>query len=207
MRDLEIGQTVEGIVKRLTPLGVWLDIGAKKKKGLIEVGEWLEDGGFPVDFDKAKELIGQRLSARVLRFSGVDLFLTRRKGELERPLLKRGLNNESDVLAFVKVPPQKWFSAQVVGMAPWGVYATFREWPGGRVQGLVHRSHFAEGYAAEALVGQRIRVRILDVDLTKLAIALTMREPAHGAAPVGEPAQGAPSRAPAQAAASVGEPA
>eukprot|EP00415_Alexandrium_ostenfeldii_P001579 UN1579 len=159
-------------------MGVLVDIGAKKKEGLIEVGEWLEDGAFPLDFqESAKAMVGQRIKARVLRLRGVDLFLTRQSGTMERPELRKGRNKEDDIMGLASASPGKWFSGQLIGMAPWGVYVSFREWPGGRVQGLVHKSTFPDGFAAEARIGQRIKVRIVDVDAAKPAIALSMREP------------------------------
>lgn len=178
MSELKVGQTVEGKVRKVGTMGVFVDIGAKKKEGLIEVGEWLEEGGFPEDFQEAaKKMIGQRISARVLRVQGTNLFLTRRSGAIERPQLHKGQNKEEDIMSFAEVSPGKWFSGQVIGMAPWGVYVSFREWPGGRVQGLVHKSTFPDGFASEASIGQRVSVRIVSVDPAKKAIALSMRKP------------------------------
>mmetsp|Transcript_31585 Transcript_31585/g.98222 ORF Transcript_31585/g.98222 Transcript_31585/m.98222 type:complete len:269 (-) Transcript_31585:767-1573(-) len=134
--ELKVGQAVDGVVKKVLPAGVFVDIGARKKRGCIELGEWLEAGGFPLDYgEAAKAMIGQRISARVVRIRGTDVFLTRRSGSIDRPELRRGQNQKEDIMAFADVSPATWFSGQVVGMAPWGVYVSFREWPAGRVQG------------------------------------------------------------------------
>lgn len=177
VKDLNFGQTVEGIVKHVNNMGVKVDIGIRGKTGLIEIGEWLEDGGFPLDFQAAKGMVGTRISARVLRIRGVDVYLTRRSGSLERPELKRGQNKKEDILAYADVSPSQWFAGQVVGMAPWGIYVSFRQWPAGRVQGLVHKSSFTDGFASEVSVGQHVRVRVVGIDAAKPSIALSMREP------------------------------
>jgi len=176
--DLEVGQHVEGPVKKVTPMGVFLDIGIKKKKGLIEVSEWLEEGGFPVDyFDSARKLIGKTISARVLRKKGTNVFLTRKLGELRRPRILRGKNMEEDVQTFATMPPDRWFTGQVISMAPWGIYASIREKPGERVEGLIHRTNFVEGFAESASLGQQVRVRVVSANMSTCSLALSMRTP------------------------------
>lgn len=186
--NLTLGQEVSGTVKKVTPQGVWLDIGAAKSTGggkmaLIELGEWLEEGGFPA-YDKVKESKGTKMSAKILRLnSGGTISLTRRPGNISRPEVfranrTRGMQFE-DLRIVAGFKPDYWIDAQIVGFAPWGVYVGFRpsrDKPGCRVEGLVHSSHFVDGFAAKAAIGARIKVRVLDVDVSKGTLALTMRD-------------------------------
>jgi len=193
--NFTIGQEVSGTVKKVTPQGAWLDIGAAKSTGggknaVIELDEWLEEGGFPTDYDQVKKSKGNTISARILELramgkAGGQVFLTRRSGNLTRPkvfrVTKTKGNQFDDLKLVAGLKPDAWINGQIVKFAPWGVYVGFR--PSHpkrdtRVEGLVHTTHFADGFAAKAAVGDLIQVRVLDVDASKGTIALTMREPA-----------------------------
>jgi len=190
--NLTLGQEVSGTVKKVTPQGAWLDIGASKSTGggrmaLVELSEWLEEGGFPADYQKVKDSKGTTISARILRLkSGGQIFLTRRPGNITRPDVFRVNRTRGMQFADLRIvagfKTDYWQDAQIVGFAPWGVYCGFRpsrDKPGCRVEGLLHTTHFADGFAAKAAVGDRIKVRILEVDVSKGTLALTMRQPAQ----------------------------
>jgi len=186
--QLQAGTPIEGIVKQVRPFGVFIDAGFKGKNPLIEVAEWndKEDVGFPKNyFEEAKAMIGKKMTARVLRVRGIDIFLTRRPGPLKRKFLNRADRKKDQVddeavLSFLDVPPATSMKGQVVSMMPWGVYVSMmsRNWDDKRrVEGLLHMSHFAEGFAEQVELGQEVRVRVLQVDPAKANLLLTMLEP------------------------------
>jgi len=175
--ELSCGQEVEGTVKMVSSMGVWVDIGVEKKKGLIAVGEWREDGGFPLDWPNITAIRGTTVSARVLDVRRSDIFLTRRSGDLKRKRYAPIRLNRTATLEWAAVSPTSWFTGRVVGMAPWGVYVALQRWPSPYVQGLVHKTSFAEDFPSQATVGQQVKVRVVNVDTIKLSIALSMRDP------------------------------
>lgn len=167
VEDLEVGQTLEGTVHgRWRQLGVFVDVGAKTN-GLLRVTEMQE--GFPGDKISLKK--GDVVTVRVLDKNEQGKFsLTMRPGALPRPTPELG----HDVVRFL-VPD--WFDAEVDHMTTWGAFV--RVWPGNGqapILGLLHKERFREGFADEAAVGSKIKVRVVAADTIKGRIDLSMIE-------------------------------
>lgn len=167
VEHLEVGQTLEGTVHgRWGQLGVFVDVGAKTN-GLLRVTEMQE--GFPGDKISLKK--GDVVTVRVLDKNEQGKFsLTMRPGALPRPTPELG----HDVARFL-VPD--WFDAEVDHMTTWGAFV--RVWPGNGqapILGLLHKEQFREGFADEATIGSKIKVRVVAADTLKGRIDLSMIE-------------------------------
>lgn len=162
LRSLEVGQILEGTVRRLTNFGVFVDIGGLD--GLVHISElaWhhVED---PAEVVKE----GDQVRVKVLK---VDP----EKGRIS--------------LSIKEAQPGPWSGVEErykVGSVVTGVvkrlvsFGAFVELEPG-VEGLVHISQIANRHIAtpqEVLeVGQEVKVKILDVSEEKQRISLSIRQ-------------------------------
>jgi len=159
--DLEVGQTVRGIMKkRFSKNGFFVDIGAERP-GLLESGE-IEDG-FPTEetWDKYVDMChlkDEYFDLRVLEKSEDTLYLTLRSGDLTRPARRR-LPNLDD--SFRDLSSDAWIESQVGGVYPYGVFVTVKHPTSGVEQMvLVRKSELTESFQDDCIRGCTARIRL-----------------------------------------------
>ncbi|MEG6511006.1 bifunctional 4-hydroxy-3-methylbut-2-enyl diphosphate reductase/30S ribosomal protein S1 [Desulforamulus ruminis] len=182
LETLEEGQTVKGIVRRLTQFGAFVDLGGLD--GLLHISEmsWHRIN-HPSEVVKA----GDELEVMVLK---VD-----RENEKISLGLKQILPNPWDNVE-EKYPVDKIFPAKVVRLASFGAFVQLE--PG--VEGLVHISHLADRHVAKpdevVREGEEVNVKVLSVDPVEKRIRLSIREVNSEGRPAREPRQNKQETAP-----------
>ncbi|KAF1086474.1 hypothetical protein SPSYN_00193 [Sporotomaculum syntrophicum] len=165
LANLEEGQVIRGIVRRLTNFGAFVDIGGVD--GLLHISEM---AWYRINHPSEVVQVGDELDVKVLR---VD-----RENEKVSLGLKQVLANPWDNVA-EKYPVGSIINAKVVRLAPFGAFVQLE--PG--VEGLVHISHLADRHVAtpDEVVqeGEEIRVKVLSVASEEKRIRLSIREVDH----------------------------
>lgn len=159
--ELEVGQDVEGIVRKIMPFGAFVDLGGVD--GLIHVSDLAYERVNKVE-DVVKE--GQKVSVRILKIdrdnNRIGLGLKQRQAD---PFTSAAAAiNEGDVL-----------SGKVTRLAPFGAFIELQ--PG--VEGLVHISELAHERVSRvsAVVSENeiVQVKVLEVDPQSRRIALSIK--------------------------------
>lgn len=162
LANLEEGQVVKGIVRRLTNFGAFVDIGGVD--GLLHISEM---AWYRINHPSEVVQVDDELDVKVLR---VD-----KENEKVSLGLKQVLPNPWDNVA-EKYPVGSVINAKVVRLAPFGAFVQLE--PG--VEGLVHISHLADRHVAtpDEVVqeGEEIRVKVLSVASEEKRIRLSIRE-------------------------------
>jgi len=162
LNNLEEGQVVKGVVRRLTNFGAFVDIGGVD--GLLHISEM---AWYRINHPSEVVQVGDELDVKVLR---VDLD----NGKVSLGL-KQVLANPWDNIEG-KYPVDSVINAKVVRLAPFGAFVQLE--PG--VEGLVHISHLADRHVAtpDEVVqeGEEIRVKVLSVASDEKRIRLSIRE-------------------------------
>lgn len=162
LANLEEGQVVRGIVRRLTNFGAFVDIGGVD--GLLHISEM---AWYRINHPSDVVQVGDELEVMVLR---VD-----RENEKVSLGLKQVLPNPWDDVE-KKYPVGSIVQAKVVRLAPFGAFVQLE--PG--VEGLIHISHLADRHVAtpDEVVreGEEIDVKVLSVDPEEKRIRLSIRE-------------------------------
>eukprot|EP00929_Paragymnodinium_shiwhaense_P007876 TRINITY_DN111796_c0_g1_i1.p1 TRINITY_DN111796_c0_g1~~TRINITY_DN111796_c0_g1_i1.p1 ORF type:complete len:278 (+),score=47.21 TRINITY_DN111796_c0_g1_i1:57-890(+) len=170
VEDMEVGDYIRGVVRhRWFPAGYFIDIGADVS-GFLEVGEFRN--GFPLGWPYR---INQTVAVRVLEKT-LDgrIFLTMRSGPLDRPDKMAG-RQFGDVTPFREVPEKEWLEAEVVDMSTFAVFVKVDSPLGGEaVKGMVHKSQFKKGFADYVAFGDKVRVRVSQVDEERGHISFSM---------------------------------
>ncbi len=160
--NLETGQVVKGIVRRLTNFGAFVDIGGVD--GLLHISEM---AWYRINHPSDVVQVGDELEVMVLR---VD-----RENEKVSLGLKQVLPNPWDNVE-EKYPEGSVVTAKVVRLAPFGAFVQLE--PG--VEGLIHISHLADRHVAtpDEVVqeGEEVQVKVLNVDPKEKRIRLSIRE-------------------------------
>ncbi len=177
---LRVGDNVEGTITGIAPFGVFVDIGVGKD-GLVHVSELAEGR-----IEKAEDVVkvGETYTFKVLE---VDADGARISLSLRRALRSQRLQ---------QLQPGQILEGTVSGLAPFGAFVDI----GVGRDGLVHISELSEGRVSRVedavKVGDKVQVRVLDVDPQSKRISLTMRledtpaEDASGASSgAGDPAR------------------
>lgn len=172
--ELEVGQEVDGMVRRdFGFVGYFIDVGAEKN-GLLEFEELVD--GFPSKDDYLRK--GDFVTARVLETDGENIYLTRRTGDLTRPPRFRQKPEPEDIEAFSGVPNDEWLQGVIAGMWAKGVWVKIAPPSGGRpVRSLVKREEFTGDFEKEVFPGMNVMVRVTGVDVPQKRIDITMRDP------------------------------
>ncbi len=175
--ELEVGQVRKGIVRRLASFGAFVDLGGVD--GLLHVSEmgW---GRVKNPGDVVKT--GQEIEVYVLA-------LDREKGKISLGL-KQLLPNPWDTAA-EKYAIGSIVEGTVVRLVPFGAFVQLED----GVDGLVHISQIAwervEKVEDALQVGQKIKAKVLDLDLDKQKISLSIKQATERApktaAPAAEP--------------------
>ncbi|MGI6552770.1 MAG: bifunctional 4-hydroxy-3-methylbut-2-enyl diphosphate reductase/30S ribosomal protein S1 [Clostridia bacterium] len=159
---LEVGQVINGIVRRLTNFGAFVDIGGID--GLLHVSE-LSWGRVEHPRDVLSE--GEEIKVKVL---GID-----REAEKVSLGLKQLLPNPWDT-AEERYAVGSIVEGKVLRIAPFGAFVEVE--PG--IEGLVHISQLADYHVAKTedvvSVGDVIPVKVLSVDQTSHRMSLSLRE-------------------------------
>src|SRR6266545_5017381 len=156
---LRVGDNVEGTVTGIAPFGVFVDIGVGKD-GLVHVSELAEGR-----IDKAEDAVqvGQTYTFKILE---VDAEGTRISLSLRRA--QRGQRLQ-------QLEKGQILEGTISGLAPFGAFVDI----GVGRDGLVHISELSEGRIGKVedavKVGDKVTVRVLDVDPQSKRISLSLR--------------------------------
>lgn len=163
--NLEEGQVVQGIVRRLTQFGSFVDIGGVD--GLLHISEM---SWHRINHPSEVVKVGDQIEVKVLRID--------RDSEKISLGLKQVLPNPWDTVE-QKYPVGDVIKAKVVRLAPFGAFVQLE--PG--VEGLVHISHLADRHVAKpdevVSEGEEVNVKVLSVDPAEKRIRLSIREVAR----------------------------
>lgn len=162
LNNIQEGQVVKGVVRRLTQFGAFVDIGGVD--GLLHISEM---SWHRINHPSEVVKVGDELEVMVLK---VD-----RENEKISLGLKQVLPNPWDTVE-EKYPVDGVVKAKVVRLAPFGAFVQLE--PG--VEGLVHISHLADRHVAKpdevVTEGEEVNVKVLSVDPVEKRIRLSIRE-------------------------------
>ena len=148
---LNAGDIVEGMVKSITPIGAFVDIGVGKD-GLVHISE-LSDTRVAKVEDAVQ--IGQGYTFKIIEI------------DAEHGRISLSLRQASRSQQLSTITKDQVVSGKVSGHSPFGVFVNI----GVGRDGLVHTSELPDGEKPE--VGSELTVRVLEVDNVKNRISLT----------------------------------
>ncbi|MEW6192796.1 MAG: bifunctional 4-hydroxy-3-methylbut-2-enyl diphosphate reductase/30S ribosomal protein S1 [Bacillota bacterium] len=162
LASLEEGAVVQGVVRRLTSFGAFIDIGGID--GLLHISEMsFHRVGHPSEVLR----VGDTIEVKVIKID--------RENEKVSLSLKQVLPDPWETAA-EKYPVGSLVEARVVRLVPFGAFVELE--PG--LEGLVHISHFADWHVAKPddvlSEGDVITVKVLNVDPAEKRIRLSLRE-------------------------------
>ena len=159
LAELKAGDMVEGTVSSIAPFGVFVDIGVGKD-GLVHISELSEDR-----IEKAEDAVqvGGQYTFRILEV------------DPDGKRISLSLRRAQRVARLQQLEPGTVLDGTVSGMAPFGAFVDI----GVGRDGLVHISELSGarvGSVEEVVkVGDKIQVKVIDVDQGSKRISLTMR--------------------------------
>jgi small subunit ribosomal protein S1 len=163
LKNLQEGETVEGIVKNLTDYGAFVDLGGVD--GLLHITDiaWGKIG-HPSD----KLSVGDRIHVKILHFD--------QEKEKVSLGLKQTLPDPWESVPS-KYPAGKRIEGKVVSTTDYGVFVELEE----GVEGLVHVTEMTWGKKTKhpskvVQAGEKVEVIVLDYDLEKRRISLGMKQ-------------------------------
>lgn len=161
LSSLKVGDTIEGTITGLASFGAFVDIGVGKD-GLVHISEMSEGR---VERPEDAVQVGDSHSFKVLE---VDPEGTR---------ISLSLRRAQRMQKMYQLEPGQEIEGTVSGMAPFGAFIDI----GVGRDGLVHISQLAEhrvGKVEDVVqIGDKVNVRVLEVDPQSKRISLTMRSP------------------------------
>ncbi len=160
---LEVGQTIEGTVRRIQPFGAFVDIGGTD--GLCHVSELSLQH---VDTPDNIISVGDRLPFRIISIDADK----GRVGLSRREML---IDAQREVLA--AFTPDEIYEGSVKSLTDFGAFVELAT----GIEGLCHISELSwterPGHPSEILeVGQAVRVRLLKVDPETQRVSLSIRQ-------------------------------
>ncbi|MCF8011539.1 MAG: bifunctional 4-hydroxy-3-methylbut-2-enyl diphosphate reductase/30S ribosomal protein S1 [Clostridiales bacterium] len=162
LEDLEEGDTAEGVVRRLTNFGAFIDIGGID--GLLHISEM---AWYRIEHPSDVVNVGDELKVKILRLD--------KENEKVSLGLKQVLPSPWEGVD-QKYPVDSEVEVEVVRLAPFGAFVRLE--PG--VEGLVHISQLAEHHVSEPseIVSEEdnITVRVLSVDTEEKRIRLSLKD-------------------------------
>jgi small subunit ribosomal protein S1 len=172
LESLRKGERRKGTVSSIVNFGAFVDLGGVD--GLVHVSElsWKH-----VDHPSEVVSVGQEVEVEVL---DVDL-------DRERVSLSLKATQEDPWKEFERqYQAGEIIGGQVTKLVPFGAFVRVAQ----GIEGLVHISELAEGHveSPEAVlsVGDSVRVKVIDVDVSRRRVSLSMRQVGGGVSPVGE---------------------
>jgi predicted RNA-binding protein with RPS1 domain len=173
LNKLAKGQVRKGVVSSIVNFGAFVDLGGVD--GLVHVSElsWKH-----VDHPGEVVTVGQEVDVEVL---DVDL-------ERERVSLSLKSTQEDPWKEFErKYKAGEIIEGQVTKLVPFGAFVRVAQ----GIEGLVHISELShehvESPEAVLSVGDEVRVKVIDVDVSRRRVSLSMRQVSGGGAPPREP--------------------
>jgi len=178
LEKLEVGQKFKGTVRAVREFGAFVDIGAETD-GLVHVSKMANERvNDPLDYVEVDQEVDVWVSE--IRDDG-KLGLTMVEGKIGgggggggggRPL--------ANLTPFEAIDADEWLTGTVYNVMSFGAFVTVSVPDGSAsASGLVHISQIREGYvedvAAEVEVGQEVQVRVINVDLERGKISLSMK--------------------------------
>ncbi len=172
LESLQKGERRKGVVSSIVNFGAFVDLGGVD--GLVHVSElsWKH-----VDHPSEVVAVGQEVEVEVL---DVDL-------ERERVSLSLKATQEDPWKEFErKYQAGEIIAGQVTKLVPFGAFV--RVAPG--IEGLVHISELSDSHVESPeqilTVGDEVRVKVIEVDVSRRRISLSMRQVGAAAPPVAE---------------------
>ena len=172
LESLQKGERRKGTVSSIVNFGAFVDLGGVD--GLVHVSElsWKH-----VDHPSEVVSVGEEVEVEVL---DVDL-------DRERVSLSLKATQEDPWKEFERqYQAGEIIDGQVTKLVPFGAFVRVAQ----GIEGLVHISELAEGHveSPEAVlsVGDAVRVKVIDVDVSRRRVSLSMRQVGGQVAPVSE---------------------
>src|SRR5881628_3209813 len=173
LESLQKGERRKGTVSSIVNFGAFVDLGGVD--GLVHVSElsWKH-----VDHPSEVVQVGQEVEVEIL---DVDL-------ERERVSLSLKATQEDPWKEFErKYQAGEIIEGQVTKLVPFGAFVRVAA----GIEGLVHISELSEQHvdSPESVlsVGDQVRVKVIEVDVARRRISLSMRQVAEGEVPLPEP--------------------
>lgn len=161
-KRLRTGEVFEGVVTRVAPFGVFVDIGGLE--GLVHVSEISHER---VEDPSERIQNGQRVTVQVV---SID------EDSQRIGLSLRALEADPWDEAIERFPRGSLHEGRVVRLAPYGAFVAL----GGGIEGLAHVSELSDkriGHPREVVAeGETVTVRIIEVDKDKKRVSLSLRE-------------------------------
>merc|ERR1719215_1738720 len=180
LEKLEIGQKFKGTVRSVREFGAFVDFGAVTG-GLVHISrmanERVED---PNDYAEVDQEVDVWVSD--IRDDG-KVGLTMVEGKVGGG----GGRRPADLTPFESVDPDEWLTGRVDNIMPFGAFVT-ATLPDGSASasGLVHVSQLKDGFVEdvndEVEIGQEVQVRVVNVDMERGKMSLSMRGSGGGPA-------------------------
>jgi len=171
LNKLEKGQVREGVVSSIVNFGAFVDLGGVD--GLVHVSElsWKH-----IDHPSEVVEVGQKVTVEVLE---VDM-------DRERVSLSLKATQEDPWQAFARTHALgQVVPGKVTKLVPFGAFVRVED----GIEGLVHISELAERHIdlAEQVVsvGEEIFVKVIDIDLERRRISLSLKQANEGVDPEG----------------------
>ncbi|CAK0810503.1 unnamed protein product [Prorocentrum cordatum] len=185
--SLEVGQEFQGTVRSVRDFGAFVDIGAEVD-GLLHIGS--------ISTDKIEDIYSvleddQEVKVWIsgLRDDG-KFGLTMIEGRTDSAGGRRRV--ESDFTPFSGASPDEWFEGEVTNTASFGAFIVVTAEDGTQALGLCHVSQIADAFVDNindhVSVGQKVKVRVISVDMDANKMSLSMKESGGGAPVSREPA-------------------
>lgn len=180
----QVGQEFSGVVTKVLPFGCFVDFGGEKE-GLVPRSKLTDT--FVPDL-KTEDVVeeGKGVTVWISEVNGDKVTLSMSKNKIGRPQARRG---PPDVSGFEGISDQELLDGTVVSVMGYGAFVEVEPPSGPSAQGLVHITQIKDGFVEsvedEVAVGQKVKVRVLEVDSDAKKLKLTMRS--AGGASGGKP--------------------
>jgi len=181
--DLKVGQEVEGVVKGFKGgVGAYIDIGFTSR-GFLSAAEFRD--GFPrsrsfaeqtdgVPSDASDVIKDRKITARVMKVDGKNLYLTRRSGDLSRPRVTALRFADNNVAQFEGV--DEWLDADVVSITLDDVLLQV-DLPGSPpTLAVLQPRDFVGDFQDTVALGSSTRVRVKRIDARRNKVYMSMKE-------------------------------
>jgi len=172
--ELEVGATVEGVVRNVVSYGAFVDIGAPKD-GMLHVSDI--SNSFVSNIEDVIS-VGDTISARI---KSVDA----EQGRFALIMKEAGASNgarrggqsqkkKPDLSALANYDTKEVMKGKVVSVMDFGCFVSIND----NTDGLVHISQLQEGHtdsvASVVSVGDEVDVRIIGIDMERQRVSLSM---------------------------------
>jgi len=176
LSEIEVGKSYEGTVTGITSYGCFVDINAESD-GLVHISQL--SSGYVEDVSDVVET-GQSVTVRVLSvdMSKKQMALSMKPERRSRPGREpKKRAGPEELRKYADYDPKTFIDGTVVNIKPFGAFVNVE--PG--LDGLVHISQIAnertERVEDVLEIGQAVKVRVIEVDMDRVTLGLSMTEP------------------------------